>query len=73
MARRGNELDDLEPARRDFQEVLPRQPLTLVEVRRHPELPFRHRPNFSLYATMPFQTEHEASDGARSFRRSARL
>ena len=41
---RRDELDDLEPARSDLQQLIATKALLAIQVRRHPELPFCHRP-----------------------------
>jgi hypothetical protein len=42
------ELHRLETVRRDLEEMLAGQALRVVEMRRHPELTFRHKPKQSL-------------------------
>ena len=41
-------LDGLEPVRRDFEQVLACEPAAVIQVRRYPELPFRHNGNHSF-------------------------
>ena len=45
MPRRRDELDGLEPVRPNFQQLIAAKALLAVQVRRHSELPFCHRPN----------------------------
>src|SRR5438552_3803519 len=63
MRPRGEHLDCLESVARNLQQMITRQPLTVVEVRRHPEMPFRHNRNHSLYkdpwGTTKPQSPHE--------------
>ena len=45
---RREQLDRLEPVRRDLEQMVAAQPLAVVEVRRHAELAFRAQTNCSL-------------------------
>ena len=49
MRPRREHLDQLEAMRRDLQQVIPGQPLAVVEVRRHPVLTFSHQAKHPLY------------------------
>ena len=52
MRPRREQLDRLEPMRRDLEQMVAGQPLSVVEVRRHPELSFRHKPKH-LFTYLP--------------------
>ncbi len=46
VPRRRDELDGLEPVRPNLQQLIAAKALLAVQIRRHPELPFSHVPNF---------------------------
>ena len=46
---RRDELDDLEPVCPDLQQLIATEVLLTVQVRRHPELPFCHKPKHLSY------------------------
>jgi hypothetical protein len=49
MRPRGEELHRFESVRRDLEQMVARQPLRVVKMRRHAELSFRHEPKHPFY------------------------
>jgi hypothetical protein len=50
MRPRRVDLDAVEAVRGDLEQMIPAQPLSVVEVRRDPELAFTHKPNSLCYS-----------------------